>query len=78
MDIQSLAKEYRTIRRKRLQKLGAALVVMLPKNWLTSLKWSQMTNLIVSYHPDEGKIIILEDPHQDGKLEDKPEEVIVE
>jgi len=69
MDMQSLAKEYRTIRLKRLQRLGAALVVMLPKNWLTSLNWSQMTNLIVSYHPDEGKIIILKN--------DKPEEVIV-
>lgn len=67
--MQSLAKEYRTIRLKRLQRLGAALVVMLPKNWLTSLNWSQMTNLIVSYHPDEGKIIILKN--------DKPEEVIV-
>ena len=69
MDMQSLAKEYRTIRLKRLQRLGAALVVMIPKNWLTSLNWSQMTNLIVSYHPDEGKIIILEN--------DKPEEVTV-
>jgi len=69
MDMQSLAKEYRTIRLKRLQRLGTALVVMLPKNWLTSLNWSQMTNLIVSYHPDEGKIIILKN--------DKPEEVIV-
>lgn len=69
MDMQSLAKEYRTIRLKRLQRLGTALVVMLPKNWLTSLNWSQMTNLIVSYHPDEGKIIILEN--------DKPEEVTV-
>jgi len=67
--MQSLAKEYRTIRLKRLQRLGAALVVMIPKNWLTSLNWSQMTNLIVSYHPDEGKIIILEN--------DKPEEVTV-
>ena len=69
MDMQSLAKEYRTIRLKRLQRLGTALVVILPKNWLTSLNWSQMTNLIVSYHPDEGKIIILKN--------DKPEEVIV-
>lgn len=50
----------KVLKQKRLQKLGTALVVIIPKIWLNDLNWTRETNLIVCYHADDKKIIISE------------------
>ena len=56
-----IMKNYRTIRLKKLQQLGQALAIILPKNWVDSLNWTRNTHLICAYHPEEEKIILIED-----------------
>jgi len=50
---------------KRLQRLGSALVILIPKSWLKSLDWTQATNLTLAYHPDEKKIVLFENKNEE-------------
>lgn len=58
MNMDNLSKK--VMKFKKLQKLGAALVILIPKSWLKVLDWTQATNLILAFHPDEKKIILIE------------------
>jgi len=50
---------------KRLQRLGSALVILIPKSWLKSLDWTQATNLTLAFHPDEKKIILIKNENEE-------------
>lgn len=55
---------HKVVKHKKLQRLSKNLAVILPKAWLETLDWSQESNLIVAYHPDEHRIIITEDKNK--------------
>jgi hypothetical protein len=50
----------RIIKKKRLQVLGHASVVIIPKKWLDELGWTRQTNLKVIYHPETKSMSITE------------------
>ena len=43
---------------KSLQKLGEALVIVLPKYWLESLNWTRETNVVLRIDPYSEEIIL--------------------
>lgn len=49
------------LKKKHIFKISNSHVVIIPDTWLRALDWVPTTNLIMSIHADDKKIIISED-----------------
>ena len=56
------------LKKKHIFKISNSHVVIIPDTWLRALDWVPNTNLIMSIHADDKKIIISEDSIQKVKF----------
>ncbi len=59
----------KTIKTKRLQVLGHAQCLIIPKKWIDALGWNKTTNLKLMLHP-EGEIVIIKSEIQNEEVSD--------
>ncbi|MBE3092780.1 MAG: hypothetical protein IMZ51_03875 [Chloroflexi bacterium] len=52
------------LKKKHLFKNSDSMVLIVPDTWVRALDWTTSTNLIMSIHADDKKIIISEDKIQ--------------
>jgi hypothetical protein len=52
------------LKKKHLIKSSNSMILIVPDTWIRALDWTQSTNLIMSIHADDKKIVISEDPIQ--------------
>ena len=56
------------LKKKHLIKSSNSMILIVPDTWIRALDWTQSTNLIMSIHADDKKIVISEDPIQKIKF----------
>ena len=61
------------LKKKHLFKNSDSMVLIVPDTWVRALDWTTSTNLIMSIHADDKKIIISEDSIQNKFSPEEPE-----
>jgi len=60
----------KVVKRKRMQRIGNGLGLIMPKKWIEPMNWTKLTALKVVWHPGEQQIIITKDENQRWKDEE--------
>ena len=60
----------KVVKRKRMQRIGNGLGLIMPKKWMEPMNWNKTTVLKVVWHPDAQSMIITKDEDQRWKDEE--------
>jgi len=58
----------KVVKDKKLQRVGTALCIIIPKKWIEEMNWNQNTNLILEFLPHRKMMILSDGKKNSGSL----------